>query len=67
MLHLTERLQSLGYEPDDWTLAESYFEIVSGSQRVATQFWRKMQPHYPRGRPGGGRIYSLKSEPDAAA
>ena len=67
VLHLTERLQSLGYEPDDWTLAESYFEIVSGSQRVATQFWRKMQPHYPRGRPGGGRIYSLKSEPDAAA
>ena len=67
VLHLTEYLQSMGFKAAYLRLADSYFEIVSGSQRVATQFWTKTRPGYPRGRPGGGRIYSLKSEPDAAA
>ena len=66
VLHLTEYMQSMGFKAAYFRLADSYFEIVSG-RRVATQFWTKTRPGYPRGRPGGGRIYSLESESDAAA
>ena len=57
VLRLTEYIHSLGYSPAYNNISTSYFEIRSGGQRVATQFWSKERPMYPEGRPGGNRIY----------